>query len=246
VEELSQLLSLASSSSSSPETPLAAVRAMPTLDGFSPSLSPRPERQAHTEDDGIEQERIEMLMEVYRAFDIDQNGGVGEAEMFVLGTARRQLGHKSTPWTVERNAKMVSHMNVDPVTRHISADNFVSYFNGKLPDEPEKFRLTVGEFLLCAHSLRTQKLEQRAAAELEQPEPEPAPAPSLGDTSFPLFESLAAQQEPEVPSAQPEAALEAPGSPNGLLEFPLFSHGLERMSHEREFAHVSQSAQVYL
>ena len=115
-----------------------------------------------------------MLMEVYREFDIDQNGGVGEAEMFVLGTARRyltltrirtrsdgtrvdprpnaiqlvpdtrhpgsrththdppgqgllcplstrrQLGHKDSAWTKEKNARMVAHMNIDPVTGHIS------------------------------------------------------------------------------------------------------------------------------
>ena len=50
------------------------------------------------EDAQIEAERLEMLMEVYREFDIDQNGGVGEAEMFVLGTARRYLTLNPNPY----------------------------------------------------------------------------------------------------------------------------------------------------
>jgi len=98
-------------------------------------------------------DRIGTLEKAYKEFDLDGNGHVGAHEMKILGVFRRKLGHKRGEWTDELNEKMMKAMGMDEA-RHISMDQFVTYFNEKLPRSPKDFEVTMAQFQLCAHEFR--------------------------------------------------------------------------------------------
>ena len=54
-----------------------------------------------------------MLSNVYREFDLDGGGDVGEDELLELGQARRRLGQKEGEWTVEDNQRLMQRIGPD-------------------------------------------------------------------------------------------------------------------------------------
>ena len=57
--------------------------------------------------------RVAGLQAVYRAFDLDCNGDVGEEELLELGKARRALGQKQGEWTPAMNARVLMEIGAD-------------------------------------------------------------------------------------------------------------------------------------
>jgi len=102
-------------------------------------------------------DREEILSEVYRAFDIEGLGDVGEDEIFALGTERRKLdlgGQKKTPWTRENTVDLLKAMICDENMK-VSMSNFVSFFKDNLSAESdETFVVTSKQFLSCAKRLK--------------------------------------------------------------------------------------------
>ena len=58
-------------------------------------------------------DRKNMLREVFRAFDIDNNGFITDNELLMLGKARRELGQKQGEWTKEMNASLMKRIDTD-------------------------------------------------------------------------------------------------------------------------------------
>ena len=108
--------------------------------------------------------RESVLRTVFNEFDLDGSGDVGEEEMFALGRKRRALGQKSGEWTLEMNRQMLRNMGVN-AHGLVSQDDFVSYFDQKLPRDPEMFAAEVERFLQCAYELRDTKLGARESTE---------------------------------------------------------------------------------
>ena len=59
-------------------------------------------------------QRADKLTRVYREFDIDGNGSVGEDELLQLGRARRKLGQKQGVWTAAMNRALMKKIGTDP------------------------------------------------------------------------------------------------------------------------------------
>ena len=98
---------------------------------------------------------------IYREFDLDDGGNVGGEEMFALGTARRKLGQKASPWTQDQNDAMMKNMGRDR-KNNVSSINFVVYFKDKFSDDSDNsFLKTMEQFLACARSLREKKMAAR-------------------------------------------------------------------------------------
>ena len=57
--------------------------------------------------------RAALLTKVYREFDLDGGGDVGEDELLELGQARRRLGQKEGEWTVENNRALMAAIGTD-------------------------------------------------------------------------------------------------------------------------------------
>ena len=93
------------------------------------------------------------LRVVYREFDLDGSGRVGAEEMLALGQARRKLGQKKGEWTHEMNMNLMKIMGMDQ-NEHVSMDNFVEYFDSKLPRNQNDFELNMAQFLHVARDLR--------------------------------------------------------------------------------------------
>jgi len=105
----------------------------------------------------MSQQRVARLEEVYREFDMDGDGCVGEEEMFALGTARRTLGQRQFPWMRTQNTQMIEHMGCDK-HMNVSMSNFVMYWINKLASESDySFNSTIVQFLDCARALRNEK-----------------------------------------------------------------------------------------
>ena len=76
-------------------------------------------QNSNTEKDEASTKQIEMMRRsgmisnVYREFDLDGGGDVGEDELLELGQARRRLGHKQGEWTVADNKALMERIGPD-------------------------------------------------------------------------------------------------------------------------------------
>jgi len=110
------------------------------------------------------EQRVGVLRSVYREFDLDGGGDVGEDELFALGTARRKLGQKTSSWTKGQNETMMRNMGCDK-EMNVSMESFVKYFNEKLASTDDKeFAETMKQFSTCAKSCNVKKTEARKEA----------------------------------------------------------------------------------
>lgn len=57
--------------------------------------------------------RTGFLAKVYREFDLDGGGDVGEDELLKLGRTRRRLGHKQGEWTATHNRVLMRKIGTD-------------------------------------------------------------------------------------------------------------------------------------
>jgi len=110
------------------------------------------------EAESLLESRKDELERVYREFDIDGIGEVGEGEMFLIGTAigmaRRKLGQESCSWTYSQNLKMLETMHCDTMM-HVSMKMFVAYFLRTMSDDSdETFSTIMKHFLEAAQSFR--------------------------------------------------------------------------------------------
>jgi len=105
-----------------PSLPLSSLAgsepASPVLLACPAPPSAAPTTLSHDEDEllmlnGWPSAREEALQAVYRAFDLDCNGDVGEEELLELGKARRALGQKQGEWTPAMNARVLMEIGAD-------------------------------------------------------------------------------------------------------------------------------------
>jgi len=115
--------------------------------------------------------RADVLRSVYSDFDYDNDDTVGEEEMLALGQARRHLGHKSSPWTKAENDRLLAAMKMNRKTKAVSMDDFVLYWDEKLPVDREAFNATVAEFRHAASHLTVMKDEEVKEGKREAPKP---------------------------------------------------------------------------
>lgn len=88
--------------------------------------------------------RTGRLREVFKMFDIDNGGTIGEDELLELGIARRKTGQASGEWTRERNARLIARMTKDGGrSGEVTESEFVDYFDQVLPPSPEEFEREV-------------------------------------------------------------------------------------------------------
>ena len=117
-------------------------------------LSTSPERVDDTEmDDEYAFYRQGALREVYQAFDLDSNGGVGGPELMNLGKARNTLGQRERKWTEPMNNKLMQRIGTDR-NGNTSEVGFVYYFNETLSKDPETFEQEINDFMECADECR--------------------------------------------------------------------------------------------
>jgi len=79
---------------------------------------------------------------VYKVFDLDGSGEVGFDELFVLGTARRELRHKGGVWTSEKNERVMELIGRD-ATGDVPMGNFSAFFEECLPIDQAEFEVPV-------------------------------------------------------------------------------------------------------
>ena len=104
--------------------------------------------------------REEALRKVYREFDLDRNGDVGEDEMLLLGQTRRVLGQKAGEWTKQVNARLMVKIGAER-NGSLSEPKFVQYFDETLPDYRTEFDRIIKQFMKCAQACRKTKLHTR-------------------------------------------------------------------------------------
>jgi len=104
--------------------------------------------------------RSAALRKVYREFDINRDGSVGEDELMALGQARRKLGQKSGGWSAEQNRRLLSKMRVDD-GGNVAEKDFVKHFEEALPKDEAEFDAVVEQFMRCAGSVRVPAQEQQ-------------------------------------------------------------------------------------
>ena len=105
--------------------------------------------------------RLNELRRVYREFDLDGGGDVGEDELLQLGQTRRKLGQKEGTWTVEMNDRLMKKIGMNR-NRSLPEDNFVKYFESSLSSDETEFNHTIKQFMECASACRRRKEEKRS------------------------------------------------------------------------------------
>ena len=103
------------------------------------------------------------LRKVYREFDLDGGGGVGEDELLMLGQARRKMGQKGGERTKEMNDKLMKRMGVDN-NGSVSETNFVEYFDGALSMESSAFNMAMVQFMESAKECSQLKIEEKKSS----------------------------------------------------------------------------------
>ena len=94
--------------------------------------------------------RVDKLIAVHKAFDIDGGGYIEKDELFELGKARRKLGHKSGEWTKEMNDRMFANLDKGGDGK-VEADEFSHYFANQFKDESrEAFDKVMEQFMQVA------------------------------------------------------------------------------------------------
>jgi len=165
--------------------------------------------------------RLRGLIEVYEAFDFDNDGHVGHDEMLELGQARRKLGHKTSIWTEEKNAQLMGNMRAGldgaPGPQFVTEANFVRYFNVTLTQNQPDFLAKMDDYMQAALSLAAKKraatAEQERQAHLsvsESASPGPFRSPNLSPSPGSTLEEVyrdvrSAHASKSVASAEAEA-----------------------------------------
>ena len=98
-------------------------------------------------DGSSKRRRREALCNVYREFDVDNDGSVGTEEMLALGRCRQELGHKDREWTPEMNQQMMFNMGASMRNGIVAMQNFVNYFDERLPRDPDAFAAEITSFM---------------------------------------------------------------------------------------------------
>jgi len=113
--------------------------------------------------------RDKRLAAVFRAFDIDGGGTIGEEELFQLGTARRKLGHKDGEWTKEQNTRMLNNIlsaRSGPGPRkEVLESEFSVYFGNSLPRDRLGFDGGIEDFMKVAEAVTKKKIARPAVRE---------------------------------------------------------------------------------
>jgi len=125
-----------------------------------PARAPSPPAKPSKSDSENKQYRANLLSKVYREFDLDGGGDVGDDEMFALGTARRTLGQKTGKWTRSQNDTLMRNMGADG-KGNVTESKFITYFNNALPQDEKDFRTNIDAFIECARSLGKKKKADR-------------------------------------------------------------------------------------
>ena len=124
-------------------------------------------------------------------FDLDGGGEIEIDELRKLGTARRTLGQKSSPWTAEKNAAYLKKMDKDG-NGSVDEEEFVRWFKDALPFDPASFDEVIQQFLEVA------KGQQESARSSSN-------APK---TSGQKAEKSATASPPVTPTSEPDCAPE--------------------------------------
>ena len=105
----------------------------------------------------LEENRIEQLLEVFAAFDLNGRGEIESRQLLHLEKARRKLGQHSDKPAVETNARLVEKMGVNgdgTVSFMVGRSDFAEFFNKVLPDDNTEFQRVVGQFMLVAEACK--------------------------------------------------------------------------------------------
>jgi len=103
---------------------------------------------------------LKCLRDIFKVFDLDGGGDIGEDELFELGTARRKLGQKSSPWTMEQTHRMMANMKGGG-KGDVKAEEFAAYFHENLAYDRGEFDVTMKQFLEVAHACARKKKEAK-------------------------------------------------------------------------------------
>jgi len=107
-----------------------------------------------SKDNPMEVKRREAkLRAVFNQFDIDGGGWIEASELLALGKARRLAGHKHTVWNTVKNNTMINHMDTNHDGK-ADVDEFVKYFQERLPSERDVFDETMEQFMEAASIAR--------------------------------------------------------------------------------------------
>lgn len=120
--------------------------------------------------------------------------------MLFLGQARRTLGHKKSPWTQKENDQLLANMKADRRTRTVALDDFVEYWDERMPTDPEDFARMVAEFRAAAGHLTKKK-----DAEVKEGKREPPKKKKKVETKKEEIEDpLAVWQDDKTKKEQPK------------------------------------------
>ena len=110
--------------------------------------------------------RIEQLMTVFGAFDLDGSGEIDSHELVRLENARRKR-QKGGKCSDEKNARLMEKMVVNrdgTVSFKVSKPKFVQFFDELLPDVDEEFHGIIAEFMLVAEARKARRGETKFAS----------------------------------------------------------------------------------
>jgi len=97
--------------------------------------------------------RLRALSKVFKLFDLDGGGDIGEEELMLIGRARRVAGHKSGEWTAAQNRAMMRRMGMHQGGL-VGEEAFVIYFDNTLPRDAKQFDLIIDQFMEAAQLCR--------------------------------------------------------------------------------------------
>jgi len=103
--------------------------------------------------------RLLALSKVFKLFDLDGGGDIGEEELMLLGKARRAAGHRSGEWTDEQNKAMMKRMGMNR-NGCVSEEAFVVYFDNTLPRDASQFEQAIQQFTEVAEICKQKKGKQ--------------------------------------------------------------------------------------
>lgn len=164
-------------------------------------------RQPLQDRETYDKHRREQLRRVFALFDLDGRGHVATHELEELGSARRALSHKQSSWHAQKSMSMFAKVDKDGtgtgsplrsglcgcshpscVCSPVEEEEFVDYFNEKLPRDRDSFQQLIAEYIEAAEYCRRKKLTPKRGGSVGEPSTPfpPKRVPSCGaHDSFP-------------------------------------------------------------